>query len=78
MVKIRACGGGSGATTLAIPVMLIAMAPHLLGWRARFHYGLDATDTELALSAPAVLWAAVPYYRRGWLGVVHRAPKCTR
>jgi P-type Cu+ transporter len=62
------------ATTLAIPVMLIAMAPHLLGW------ALDSTTAwtlrilELALSAPAVLWAAVPYYRRGWLGVVHRAP----
>jgi Cu+-exporting ATPase len=62
------------ALTLALPVMLIAMAPHLLG-RA-----LDSTTAwtlrilELALSAPVVLWAAVPYYRRGWLGVVHRAP----
>ena len=62
------------ATTLAIPVMLIAMVPHLLGW------ALDSTTAwtlrvlELALSAPVVLWAAVPYYRRGWLGVVHRAP----
>jgi Cu+-exporting ATPase len=62
------------ATTLAVPVMLIAMAPHLLGWT------LDSTTAwilrilELTLSAPVVLWAAVPYYRRGWLGVVHRAP----
>jgi Cu+-exporting ATPase len=62
------------ATTLAIPVMLVAMAPHLLGW------ALDSTTAwtlrilELALSAPVVLWAAVPYYRRGWLGVLHRAP----
>jgi Cu+-exporting ATPase len=62
------------ATTLAMPVMLTAMAPHVLGW------ALDSTTAwtlrllELALSAPVVLWAAVPYYRRGWLGVVHRAP----
>jgi P-type Cu+ transporter len=62
------------ATTLAIPVMLIAMAPHFLGWT------LDSTTAwtlrllELALSAPVVLWVAVPYYRRGWLGVAHRAP----
>jgi Cu+-exporting ATPase len=62
------------ATSLAIPVMLISMAPHLLGW------ALDSTTAwtlrilELTLSAPVVLWAAVPYYRRGWLGVVHRAP----
>src|SRR2546421_984485 len=62
------------ALTLAVPVMVIAMVPHFFG-RA-----LDATMAwqlrmlELALSAPVVLWAAVPYYRRGWLGVVHRAP----
>jgi cation transport ATPase len=62
------------ATALAIPVMLIAMAPHLWG------QALDSTTAwtlrvlELALSAPVVLWAAAPYYRRGWLGVVHRAP----
>jgi P-type Cu+ transporter len=29
---------------------------------------------ELAFSAPVVLWAAIPYYRRGWLGIVERAP----
>lgn len=62
------------ATTLAIPVMLIAMVPHFLGW------ALDSTTSwtlralELALSAPIVVWAAAPYYRRGWLGVLHRAP----
>jgi len=62
------------ATTLAIPVMLIAMTPHLLGW------ALDSTAAwmlrvlELALSAPVVLWAAAPYYRRGWLGAVSRTP----
>jgi Cu+-exporting ATPase len=29
---------------------------------------------ELGLSAPVVVWAAAPYYRRGWLGVLHRTP----
>jgi P-type Cu+ transporter len=62
------------ATTLAIPVMLIAMVPHLSGW------ALDSTTSwtlrilELAPSAPIVVWSAAPYYRRGWLGVLHRAP----
>jgi Cu+-exporting ATPase len=62
------------ALALAIPVMLIAMVPHLVGMV------LDPTTAwtlrllELALSAPVVLWAAVPYFRRGWLGVVHRTP----
>ena len=62
------------ALTLALPVTLIAMVPHLLGWP------LDATTAstlrllQLLLSAPVVLWLAVPYYRRGWLGIVHRSP----
>jgi Cu+-exporting ATPase len=62
------------ATTLAIPVMLIAMAPHLLGWALDSTAAWTLRTLELALSAPVVLWAAVPYYRRGWLGVAHRAP----
>jgi Cu+-exporting ATPase len=62
------------ATTLAIPVMLIAMAPHLLGWTLNSTAAWTLRMLELALSAPVVLWAAVPYYRRGWLGVMHRAP----
>jgi Cu+-exporting ATPase len=62
------------ATTLAIPVMLIAMAPHLLGWALNSTAARTLRMLELALSAPVVLWAAVPYYRRGWLGVMHRAP----
>src|SRR6202790_2785200 len=62
------------ALALAVPVMLIAMVPHLLG---RAHDPTTAWTLrmlELALSAPVVLWAAVPYYRRGWLGVIHRSP----
>jgi Cu+-exporting ATPase len=62
------------ATTLAIPVMLIAMAPHFLGWALDSATAWTLRTLELTLSAPVVLWAAVPYYRRGWLGVVRRAP----
>ena len=62
------------ATTLAIPVMLIAMAPHLLGSAPDSTAAWTLRTLELALSAPVVLWAAAPYYRRGWLGVAHRAP----
>jgi Cu+-exporting ATPase len=62
------------ALTLALPIMLSAMGSHLFGtpinpgtaWRLRL--------LEVAFSAPVVLWAAVPYYRRGWLGVIHRTP----
>jgi P-type Cu+ transporter len=62
------------AMTFAISVTLIAMAPHLLGWALNSTAAGTLRMLELALSAPVVLWAAVPYYRRGWLGVMHRAP----
>src|SRR5258707_12793803 len=62
------------ATALAIPVMLIAMAPHLVGQALDSATAGTVRILELALSAPVVLWAADPYYRRGWLGVVHRSP----
>ena len=64
-----------GALGLALPVMLIAMVPHLAGGLALGHAAALALQVlEFALSAPVVLWAAVPYYRRGWLGVLERAP----
>jgi Cu+-exporting ATPase len=62
------------ALALAVPVMLIAMVPHLFGRTPDPTAAWTLRVLELALSAPVVLWAAVPYYRRGWLGVVHRTP----
>jgi Cu+-exporting ATPase len=62
------------ALTLALPVMLIAMGPHLFGKPISPGTGWTLRLLELLLSAPVVLWAAVPYYRRGWLGVVHGTP----
>jgi P-type Cu+ transporter len=62
------------ALTLALPVMLLAMVPHLFGWAVDAPMAWTLRILELVLSAPVVLWAAVPYYRRGWLGVIHRAP----
>jgi len=62
------------ALTLALPVMLIAMGPHLLGKPISPGIAWTLRLLELFFSAPVVLWAAVPYYRRGWLGVVHGTP----
>jgi Cu+-exporting ATPase len=62
------------ALSLALPVMVMAMVPHLFGRALDPTMAWPLRMLELALSAPVVLWAAVPYYRRGWLGVVHRAP----
>jgi Cu+-exporting ATPase len=62
------------ALTLALPTMLIAMLPHVVGRTQDPTVAWVLRILELALSAPVVLWAAVPYYRRGWLGVLHRTP----
>jgi Cu+-exporting ATPase len=59
---------------LVLPVMLVSMVPHLAGRALSFGTARTLQILELALSAPVVLWAAIPYYRRGWLGVVERAP----
>jgi P-type Cu+ transporter len=62
------------AVALAIPVMLIAMIPHLFGGVLETATAWMLRMLELTFSAPVVLWAAIPYYRRGWLGVVHGSP----
>ena len=62
------------AVTLAIPVMLIAMVPHFVGKALDPSTASTLRLLELVLSAPVVLWVAVPYFRRGWLGVIHRTP----
>jgi P-type Cu+ transporter len=62
------------ALTLALPVVLLGMAPHV------FHINLNHASAkllqyvELAFTAPVVLWAAADYYRRGWLGITQRSP----
>jgi P-type Cu+ transporter len=62
------------ALALAISVMLIAMVSHLVGRALDPATAWTLRLLELAFSAPVVLWAAVPYFRRGWLGVIHRTP----
>src|SRR5579883_1011698 len=59
---------------LALPVVILAMGPHL------FHRSLaDGTAhvlraLELALSLPVVLWGGRDYLRRGWQGVRQGSP----
>ncbi len=62
------------ALALALPVMLIAMVPHLAGLALSLASARTAQWLELAFSTPVVLWAAIPYYRRGWLGIIERTP----
>jgi Cu+-exporting ATPase len=62
------------ALALAFPVMLIAMVPHFFGNALDLATAWTLRMLEFTLSAPVVLWVAAPYYRRGWLGVLHGTP----
>ncbi len=62
------------ALALALPVVLVGMAPHLFDLTLNHAQAKLMHYLELALTAPVVLWAAADYYRRGWLGVVQQSP----
>ena len=62
------------ALALALPVVLLGMLPHLFDLGLTHALAKQLHFVELALTAPVVLWAAAPYYRRGWQGVVLRSP----
>jgi P-type Cu+ transporter len=59
---------------LSLPLLGIAMLPHLLDLHLSQASARVLRGAELLLSMPVVLWAAVDYYRRGWMGVVNRSP----
>jgi Cu+-exporting ATPase len=62
------------ALAFTLPVVGIAMLPHLLDLHVSEASAQVLRGAELLLSAPVVLWAALDYYRRGWMGVVNRSP----
>ena len=62
----------SGA--LSIPVVVIAMLPHLLDVHLSDAAALILRYAELLLTAPVILWGAADYYRRGWRGITNRSP----
>jgi Cu+-exporting ATPase len=55
---------------LALPVVVIDMAVHLLGVHAISQQ--TANWIGLALATPVVLWAGAPFFERGWRSVVTR------
>ena len=59
---------------LAVPVVLLAMVPHLFNLTLTHTVAHSLRIAEFALTAPIVLWAAFDYYRRGWSGVMNRTP----
>jgi Cu+-exporting ATPase len=56
------------------PLVVLAMSP-MLGIPIRDWVGERvALWLELMLATPVVLWAALPFFRRGWDSVVNRSP----
>ena len=59
---------------LAVPVFILAMGP-MIGLPVRNVFGERVSGwLELILTTPIVLWAAWPFFERGWQSIVHRSP----
>ena len=59
---------------LSVPLLLISMGP-MVGLPFRDWIGEPtATWVELALATPVVLWAAIPFFHRGYESIVNRSP----
>ncbi len=59
---------------LALPLFVIAMAP-MVGLPLRDWIGERlAIWIEFALATPVVLWAALPFFKRGWSSILNRSP----
>lgn len=62
------------SAALALPLLIIAMGP-MLGLPFREWIGERvAIWTELILATPVVLWAAIPFFHRGYESIVNRSP----
>lgn len=59
---------------LSIPLLVITMGP-MLGLPVRDWIGERAAIwLELVLATPVVLWAAIPFFHRGWESIINRSP----
>jgi Cu+-exporting ATPase len=58
----------------AIPLIVLTMGP-MVGLPVRDWIGHQvASYVEFALATPIILWAALPFFRRGWDSLVNRSP----
>ena len=62
------------SAALSVPLLFITMGP-MLGLPFREWLGEHpAAWLELVLASPVVLWAAIPFFHRGWQSIVNRSP----
>ncbi|MER9355699.1 heavy metal translocating P-type ATPase [Mesorhizobium sp. M0514] len=62
------------SAVLSLPLLIVAMAPMLGLTFQAFVDGRTMVWLELALASPVVLWAAFPFFHRGWESLVNRSP----
>ncbi len=62
------------ALMLGVPAVSIAMLPHVMDMHLSLFMAKLLRGAEFVLSLPVVLWAALDYYQRGWMGVRNRSP----
>jgi len=62
------------SAALSIPLLVLTMGP-MVGLPVRDWFGEKlAVWIELALATPVVLWAALPFFHRGWESILNRSP----
>ena len=62
------------SVALALPLMVISMGP-MVGLPIRDWLGERlAVWAEFLLATPVVLWAALPFFKRGWASIRNRSP----
>ena len=62
------------STACSIPLLVFTMGP-MFGLPIRDWIGEPpASWIEFALAAPVILWAAIPFFRRGWESVINKSP----
>ena len=58
----------------AVPLLIFTMGP-MVGLNIRHWLGeRNATFIELALALPVVLWAGIPFFKRGYSSIVNKSP----
>ena len=60
---------------LAVPLVILAMGTELFGW-SLLPMGLSMW-VQLALATPVVLWAAKPFFERGWESLRPASSTCS-
>ncbi len=59
---------------LTVPVFVLAMGPHLFGWRLPMPWDRVAGWFEAVLASIVVLWGGAPFFARGWRSLMPWQP----